>query len=76
MSLYHKHTVPGSSSSSIIPETFIGFPISTNSGVSSVLLRTSLNASLPSSIESSVMLIETSALVSPTPNVTSKAPES
>ena len=72
----HYHNTPVSSLSSIRPKATIGSTICTTSGVSSVLLRTSLNASLSSSMKSSDMLTETSALVSPTPNVTLMTPES
>ena len=65
-----------SSSSFIIPVAFTGSTISTKSGVSSVLLRTSPNASFLSLIESSVILMEISTLVSPTPNVTLMTSES
>jgi len=65
-----------SSLSSIMPKAPTGLTISTKSGVVFTLLRTSLNASLSSIMKSSLMLMETAALVSPTPNVTLKAPES
>ena len=68
--------VPGSSLSSIIPKAVVGPTICTVSGVPSVLLRTSPNASSPSSSLSSVMLIDTVTLLSPALNTKSITSES